>query len=170
MANNKATFSFEDYVEGKKGEAATMSINIGPITELNLLAKRAAVDALYTATLPLIRGRIRTISYNDIFVKETAAVANTDAQRENKWLIAYRDVTEYLDAGNTIQNTGYNRVFKYELPTAHINHASFDGEKLNLNDAGEVAAFVTAFEAAAQSPTGGNDIEVVSITYVGRNA
>lgn len=165
MAQNQATFSIADYDR----EGSSMSVNVGPITVVNFTALHDAIDDLEAAIPGMILGEIRQTTIAEKFPQSTAVVTDKDAQRERKWLITYRDVTEFLDVGNTINNTGYGNLYTKELPTADAsllpNTAT---DELDLS-AGAVATFVTAFEAVENSPTGGPDIEVVSIKLVGRN-
>jgi hypothetical protein len=165
---NIVSMKVEDYLANSTGETSRSSFNIGPLTAANFAAKHAAVDTLHDAILPLIEGEIRQIAFNEVYPKSLAAVGAQTAQREKKWRVTYRDDTEFLDVGNTINNTGYLQTYSMTLPTADLSHAAFDGQKLDLTDT-EVAAFVTAFEAVQNSPTGGNTVTVLSIEYVGAN-
>lgn len=165
MAQNQANFAIEDYDE----EKSRMSVNVGPITVLNFTAVRDALDDLKNAIPGMILGEIRTTTISENFTESTANITDKNAQRERKWLITYRDVTQFLDVANTINNVGFGNIYSKELPTADASllpALATDTLDLSLP---AVAAFVTAFEAVEHSPTGGNEIEVVSIKLVGRN-
>ena len=164
MPQNTASFTFEDY----DAEKATMSVNIGPLTAANTVAKHAAIESLETALGGLTLGEIRRTNITETFNGSTAQVTEQVAQRESKWLVTYRDVTEFFDVGNTINNVGFGNIYTVEIPTADVSLLANNSDALVLADGGPVAAFVTAFEAVQNSPTGGNEIEVISIRHVGR--
>lgn len=165
MAQNSASITFEDW----DSEISTTKINIGPITALNFLAIRSALDTLVTALNGITLGQIRKTNLTETFQKSTAAVSNRNAQRESKWLVTCRDVTEFFDIANTINNPGFGNIFTLEVPTANLTLLpAVATDELDLTGAA-AAAFITALEAIHHSPTGGNEIEVVSIRHVGRS-
>lgn len=165
MPQNTATISIEDY----NRETSRFQVNIGPLTAANFTAKRDAIDDLKAAIPALIRGEIRTTSINESFAESTLSVNDREAQRESKWLITLRDTTQFFDVGNTINNPGFGSVFTRELPTADLGllpNVATDELDLTIP---AVAAFITALEAVDNSPTGGNEVEVIRIRHVGRN-
>jgi hypothetical protein len=164
MAQNKATFTLQDF----DAENSTMSINIGPLTAANFTAKRDAIDDLKVAMADIVAGEIRKTSVTEQFAESADPVTDPTAQRENKWLAILRDVTQFLDVGNTINNVGFGNLFTVEIPTALLSLLAGNVGSLNLATP-VIAAFVTALEAVANSPTGGNEVEVVEIKHVGRN-
>ena len=164
MPANTASFGFEDY--GR--EKSRMQVNIGPLTAANFTAKRDAIDDLKAAIPGMILGEIRTTSINESFAESAAPVTNVNAQRERKWRITLRDVTQFFDVGNTINNVGFGSTFDIELPTADLSLLTTESDFVDLTETA-VAAFVTALEAVANSPWGGNECEVVSIEHVGRS-
>jgi len=164
MAQNQATFTFEDY----NAEKSSMAMNIGPITVLNFAAVRDAIDDLKTAVGGLTLGEQRKTTISEQFSESSAAVTNQNAQRERKWLVSYRDVTQFFDVANTISNVGFGNVYQVEVPTADLSLLTGNSDILPLTQT-QAAAFVTAFEAVQNSPTGGNEIEVIEIRHVGRN-
>lgn len=164
MPQNQATFTIEDYDR----ESSRTAINIGPLTAANFTAKRDAIDD-YKAALPgIIMGEVRTTSITEKFSESAAAVTDQQAQRETKWLVTARDVTQFFDVGNTINNPGFGDLFQVEVPTADLELLSGNDDDLDLTLTA-VAAYITAFEAIAHSPTGGNETAVVSIRHVGRS-
>lgn len=166
MPQNTASITFEDY----DAEKATMSVNIGPLTALNFTAKRDAVDDLEAALAGITLGQMRKTSINEVFAGSVAAVTDQQAQRESKWLVTYRDETDFLDVANTIANVGYGNLYSVEVPTAKLSLLANNSDSLILDDGGVVEAFVTAFEAVQNSPTGGNTVKVISIRHVGRSS
>lgn len=173
MPSNTATFTFAEYGDKKEAKPSSFSVNIGPLSAANFTAKRDAIDDL-KATLPgLTRGEIRKTSINEVFAESNAAVTSPEAQREDKWLVTYRDETQFLDVANTINNAGFGNLYQKEMPTADRALLTGGSSELNITPVtGNAAAlaFITAFEAVENSPTGGNEINVVSIAYVGRGS
>jgi len=164
MPANQATATIEDYDREKSGT----SVNIGPLTAANFTAKRAAVDAWVDALAGLILGEVRKVNINEVFAESSAVITDQNAQREAKWLVFYRDDTQFLDVGNTINNVGFGNIYHVEIPTANLSLLANNVDVLDLTGT-EAAAFKTAFEAVQNSPTGGNDITVIKIQHAGRN-
>lgn len=165
MPQNQASFTIEDY----DGEKSTMSLNIGPITAANFTARRNALDELKAATQDIIAGELRKTSITEQFAESSDAVTDQTAQRESKWLVTYRDVTQFLDVANTINNVGFGNLYSVEVPAALLSLLAGNSDLLVLTDE-PMATWVTKFEAVQNSPTGGNEIQVVSIRHVGRNS
>lgn len=165
MAQNQATFTVEDY----DGERSTMQLNIGPLTATNFTAVRAGIDAVKVALPALIGGEVRKTTISEQFSESAAVITDQDAQRETKWLVTYRDITQFLDVANTINNVGFGNLYTVEIPTADLSLLSGNQDQLDLT-APTVAPFVTAFEAIQNSPTGGNETNIVSIKHVGRRS
>lgn len=165
MTLNNATFTIEDYSQ----EKGSMSINIGPVTVVNFTALHDAIDDLEAVMPNMILGAIRKTNVHEIFNGSVAAVTDVNAQRERKWLVTYRDETEFLDVADTIMNTGYGQVYNVEIPTAKLSLLDTESDELDLSVAA-VAAWITAFEAVQISPTGGDVINVISIRHVGRSS
>ncbi len=165
MPQNSATFSFEDF----DTESSNHALNIGPLTAVNFTAVRDAINDYEGALQGITIGELRKTTINEQFQISNAAVSSANAQRETKWLVAYRDITQFLDVGNTINNVGFGNVYTVEVPTADLSLLTTPGNpELDLS-APAVAAYVTAFEAIQNSPTGGNETQVIRITHVGRN-
>lgn len=164
MPQNTATFTFEDY----NFESSNSGVNIGPLTAANFTAKRAAINTLETAAQAITLGELRRTSINEVFAISSAAVSSVNAQRERKWLVTMRDNTQFFDVANTINNPGYGNLFKGEWPTADLSLLTGNSDTLDLTVTA-VATFVTALEAVANSPTGGNECIVTKIEHVGRN-
>jgi hypothetical protein len=165
MPMNTATITVEDY----DGEKSRSSFNIGPLTAANFTAKRAAIDTLVDAAAAIIVGQIRQVTISEQFAESTSEVAQQMAQRETKWLVTYRDNTQFLDVANTINNVGYGNLYSIEIPAADLDLLDDHEDNLPLVGITEVEDFVTAFEAVQNSPTGGNEVVVVSIRHVGRS-
>jgi len=162
-----AYFTYRD----NSGELSTISIATRTITAANLAAIQAQIATLQTAMGGMLIGRLVE---SGLYVNRTrlanANAASQYAQRETKWLVTYEDATEFLDApANTISNNGFRKVFTAEIPTADLGGVEMfdDGEKVDLTGV-KAVAFITAFEAVAVSPYGGN-ANVLRIEHIGRN-
>lgn len=164
MPANTATITFEDY----NREKSSTAVSVGPLTAANYTAKHAAIAAYEAALEGITLGEQRRTTISEVFAGSVDPVTDTNAQRETKWLVTARDITEFFDVGNTISNPGFGNLFQVEIPTADLSLLENNSDELAL-DGTEAAAFVTAFEAVANSPTGGNEVQVVSIRHVGRN-
>jgi hypothetical protein len=164
MPQNTASFTVEDFDR----ETSNTGVNVGPLTAANFTAKRNAIDALKLTIPGIITGEIRRTRINEVFAESAANVTSPLAQREAKWLVTLRDNTQFFDVGNTINNPGFGNTFDIEVPTADLSLLENNNEELDLT-VPAVAAYVTALEAIAHSPTGGNECIVVSIKNVGRN-
>lgn len=158
MAGNTGTLSIEDW-DGKTGQT---SINTGPITAANYTAKHAAIDAYGTAVEGIISGELRKITVTEVFAKSSDPVASSAAQRHVKWVVTYRDDTEFLDVGDTINNVGYGRLFTIEIPTADLSLLTNNSRLLDITG-GVGLAYANAFAGVQNSPTGGNECSVVRV-------
>lgn len=164
MANN-ATFIIGEY---DPSELSSMGINPGPVTSVNFDAKRDALDDLKVVWGNISLGVVRKINLTISTTESVAEVTDQNAQRERKWLVTYRDNTEFLDVADTIENPGYGKLFNTEVPCAKLSLLDQKSDDLDISIVA-VAAWITAFEAVQNSPTGGNEIEVISIKHVGRS-
>lgn len=109
---------------------------------------------LVTAIEGLIRGTVgEQVLVDDVVLAagSTARPASPDAQREDKFVITYRDTVN--------QN-----VYRYSLPTADRTLLPGGSEVLPATDAAYIA-FETQFNASVLSPYG-NAVELISIEYV----
>lgn len=129
---------------------------------------------LRTATDAITLGaRIEETVISERLASAAATPTDKSAQRERKWLVRYRDVTQYFDFPSTaFPNTGYGKTFTLDIPTADQSLlGAGNSDIINPTDAGIAAAITTwiaAFEAFQKSPYGG-DVEVDQLVLVGRN-
>jgi hypothetical protein len=150
-----ASFTYLDY----SIEQSNVGIPGLALTAANFDAQVALIAALAAAIDGVCIG---THSKTRIMASETQLSSvppvSELAQRENKWLVTYADDT-----------TG--KLFRVSLPCADLaGHLVANSDLADLNDAGDVAAFVTAFEAYARDPdTGTHTVTVQSMRFVGRN-
>lgn len=167
--STRAAISMEDY----DGESSTVLLWVQDVSAVNFGSVSQDVDELKDAIATISLGAIRDASINKSYPESPATVTDKTAQRESKWLITYRDTTQFLDAANTIANPGYLKVFTTEIPAAKLSLLSNNSDELDLAET-TVAAFVTVFEANARSPynhsANAPTIDVLSIKHVGRRA
>lgn len=166
-----ATFTIEDYSH----ETSTTTINVQDITTLNYGDVSTAVSGVENAIEDITLGVLRRTSLNKSYVGSAAAVTEEHAQREMKWLVVYRDVLPFLDAGGLVSNPGYLKTFSFEVPCPDTALLIEGTDKADLAST-EMAAFVAAVEASVRSPyntysviVAGPFVEVIDITLVGRN-
>jgi hypothetical protein len=174
MANTSGVIQVEDY----DGEKSSVHFNLQDIDlgELNYGSVAQDLDELKDSVLTVTRGVVRhaalTVKYNE----SGAAVTDVEAAREGKWLVTYRDTTQYLDSLNVIENPGFNNLYKVEIPCADRTLLEANSDEADLTEAVVWAPFVTSLEANLRSPTNRSaqfgvtpTNKIVSIKYVGRN-
>jgi hypothetical protein len=152
-------------------ERSAFSFLTGDVTAVSLPGLLTQFGALRTATDAIILGVIQEEAQYVFKTKLSNSVpVDPNAQRERKWLVTYEDTTQLFDDPvNAIPNAGYRKVFNIEIPTADASLLPTDIETdfVSLAQAA-IAPWVTAFEAIARSPYGG-DVNVLTIEMVGRN-
>lgn len=148
-------------------ETANVQLNTENIIAANFDAQATALNDLLTAAAAICNGVINKRVTNIVTPGSGAAPALPTAQREYKWLIGFTDSTATLAAG--VDNPLYGRNFTVTLPTAEATSGRMqtNSDQANLADT-DMAAFITAFEAFARSPSGGVP-DVQYIKLVGRN-
>lgn len=166
----RAYVTVEDYSK----EQSTTQFWVQDISSLNYDSVTQDIDEVKDGIITMIDGEVRVAGYNKTFPESSATVTDPNAQRESKWLITYRDTTQFLDAGNTISNAGYLKLFSAEVGTADKDLLTQEGsDDLDLNDGGVVQSFVGVWEANVRSPYNHTafapTIQVERITLVGRN-
>lgn len=149
-------------------EVGQFSVNTVNITPANLAAVQTGIADMMTALEPLIRGSEKQRSFPVVVRFAPPIPSDVEAQREDKWDITYLDVSQFLDAGNTVPNPGYGRPYHVTIPTASRTDNMQSGTDIVDITQGDWPAFVTNFEAIAKSPTGGN-VNIQTVKFVGRN-
>lgn len=139
---------------GVPGEKSSYRFTIADLSAANFTASTGALTTLFTNIAALLIGKptSRRIVASGQEVTYTP-VTDPLAQRENKWLVRYHDTSA--------------RKFTMELPTADLSLLDQDSEFLDMAGT-EAAAFKTAFEAIAKSPSDQSAVVVDSIQFVGR--
>lgn len=152
----RLTFSQIDY-----DSENTVAIFPVPVrTAVNWAAQETLKGDLFIALAPMVRGtKIKDSIANLSSVVDPTPPVDPEAQREDKWLVQYHDAV-----------TGKKRTLEIGCAD-RTNLDPNDRKHANIGDAGDVDAFVTAFEAAVISFDEGttNAVVVDEITYVARN-
>lgn len=170
----RASITIEDH----EGQISTMSFWVTDLSALNYGSVTQDVDEIKDAVAPLIEGKIRKVDITKTFPETFDPVNNPLAQVEAKWLVTFRDTTQFLDAANSIANPGYGKLFTMEVPTAKLTlkpATSLDQPSAGDIDYADtdVVAFIAAFEANVRSPYNTSavapTVDVISIVNVGRN-
>lgn len=160
--NSVQSITYLDY----SNERSTVSLEIPLVTAANFAATATLINTLVAAAANIIGGVINKRILTIPTPASGLVPADELAQREDKWLIGYTDTTATLAVGVT--NPYYGKRFTVGIATADLlAHLSPNTDFADLAQA-DIAAFVTAFEALAKSPTGGA-VEVNYIKFVGRN-
>jgi len=102
---NSASFTIGEY---DPKENSTMQLNQGPVTAANYDARRAALDTLKGVMGNISLGEVRFVNLNIKTTESVVEVTDENAQRERKWLVTYRDNTEFLDVADTIERMKHN--------------------------------------------------------------
>jgi len=165
MSDGLYTLSMRDYDR----ELSPMKVHVGQVTAISLPGLLTQIGNFRSAVDGLTIG---------ITAKENLSVfstilsqllpTNEFAQRETKWVVEYHDDTAFFDPpDNAIPNAGYLKPFDFEIATADLSLLADNSDELPLTET-HAAALVTAFEAMARSPYGG-EVVVDKIRQVGRN-
>lgn len=164
-----STLSIIDY----SNEVSQMGVQAIELTAANFAAQQALRDAFFEATEDVILG-VRVQTQTSVIGRNVdAAPTNTAAQRENKWLVSYRDNSALVPGGGGVANPGYGKYFNVEIPTADVTDASLfkaGSDEANWNGAGadtQWTDFAVDFQAYVRSPYGGLPL-IVGIEFVGR--
>lgn len=148
MPEANGTVTITDYA----GQSTTVGVNLQNADQggANVGSLLQDLDEFKDAIDPLVNGAIVSVQFSTKFA-ETGQSAALESAREKKWLVTYRDTTQYLDAGNLIPNPGYGKTFDFEIPCANWGLLSQGSEVLPL-DAGVGATFKAAIEPNLRSP------------------
>jgi hypothetical protein len=145
------SYTMEDW--GAKPETTVFRVPVTDITAANYDAQVTLIQSLRTQIMLMTVGSMKKYAFTSLEVEPTPVGMTPLAQRENKWLIRYRDEVA-------------NKDYRAELGTADLTLLTVD-EFLDIST-GVGATFVAAFEALVESENG-NPVVVQSIQYVGRS-
>lgn len=161
------------------GEPTSFSFNVQDIGAANFATVTQDIDEVKDAILAFVGGEVIQAGFTKTFPEAPNPVTNAEAQREKKWLITYRDTTQFLDAGNTIANPGYLKVFTAEIGTALLDDGT-DSYLIPGTDVADYAGntdvsdFVDVIVANIRSPYNHTAVApsnaFIQMKYVGRNS
>lgn len=162
------------FIKDHNEEGSGTSFLMEDVTDANYNGVMGDLETLRTVIDGVTRGVVRLYGWSQDFFGIASTPANPDAQRETKWLVSYRDTTEYLDELQTIRNSGFQKVFSLEIPTADLSLLRPNSDELDITTPGSPGlALVTAIEAYIRSPYNveafAPTIEVINVRHVGRN-
>lgn len=161
--NSTLSLTYIDY----SNEKSKLTLEIPLVTAANFAATATKINTLVAAADDIIGGNLNRRILTIPTPASGLVPADELAQREDRWIVGYTDTTANLAAGVT--NPYYGKRFTVGIATADLlNHMSSNSDFADLADA-DVAAFVTAFEAIARSPTGGA-VVVNYLKFSGRNS
>ncbi len=139
-------------------EIGTARMYMPELTSANFLAQSTKIAALQAAIQAICLSALSSYRLANLFHDPTRVKSGAQwSQREMKWLIQYRD---------TVTGSQHSLAVPCADFMTHLDAG--DRAHADMEDAGHVAAFVTAFEAVCLSPNG-NAVDVTEITLVGRN-
>jgi hypothetical protein len=147
--------SFRDY----KGDPSNFRLRTTTITAANFDAQATLVSNFETAVagLQVADVPVGRLQHGNEEIDNQDKSSTPQASRKCKALVRYEDDTT-------------KEVYQTAVPCADLSHLDADNRGyFDLDDGGDVAAFVTAFEALALSPEEGNSVTVLSIQHVARN-
>lgn len=156
------------------GESSVTNIPIQDVGAGNYAAVTQDLDEIKDALITVSRCNVLRTGFTKTFPEAGGLPASPEAQREDKWLVTYRDTTQFLDVGSTIANPGFLKVFNFEVPGANRTLLVPNTELMDVSTGSVGEDFVTAVEANVRSPYNNSaavtpTIEVLSVKYVSRN-
>jgi len=158
---SQLTLSYIDF----SGEVSSMSGFIPTVTDTNFAATATLINNLVAAIDEIVLGNLNKRVTSIVTLGSALLPTDAEAQREEKWVIHYRDTTANLAAGVT--NPLFGKQYHTSLGTAMLTgHMAGNTDDAALT--GDFATFVTAFEALARSPSGGA-ADITKIVFRGRN-
>lgn len=166
MAGGLGGFTMLDHSK----ERSSFTFHTGAVTAVSLPGLLTQFGALRTAIEDITLGVMNSERLQVFSTKlSNTPPSDENAQIERKWLVTYEDNLPFFDDPvNAIPNEGYGSLFQMEIPTAELVGRLLPfSDEADLAD-GQIAAFVTAFEAIARSPYGGT-VNVIKIVAVGAN-
>lgn len=153
-----ASLTLNDY----DGQPGIVGINVEEVTAANITAVATAMGnwrgAIEAITLGItIKSQLSILSR---FNASNARATSNLAQRGNKWIVFYRDNSQFLDAGNTVPNPGFQRAFTLDIPTADLSFRTAQQDVVwaigSLTNPTEFDDLVTAGQALVKSPYSGD--------------
>lgn len=173
------TKGFVTYIDHSK-ETSTVSFWLPEITALNFAGVTQDLDEIVDGLAVITQGHVVnkgfTRTYDDDL--NLSPVTDESVGREDKWLITFRDVKQFLDLANSIPNPSKGKLFKIEVPTAVYTGFVPQGSDFMTvgsdawNDLAAALVPNVKSENNRNAPAGVGDttyVEMVSVKRVGRN-
>lgn len=152
---SRAVWTLSDY----SGEKSGLSLNGPTLSSANYDAQIAEVSGIRSALDDITLGVIQQEQViSAVNVLSGSLPTSPYAQREVKLLFTYVDNT-----------TGARHTFTVPMPDLAALTTSTGSDAILLEDAGVMAAFVSAVEGFAVAPVTGNAITIITCRVVGRN-
>lgn len=169
-AQSSYSLKYQDFSK----EKSTVTYTGVQLDGANYNAQLVLAHNLRSATNNITLGAmIEETVVSERLASDQPVPTDKSCQRERKWLIAFKDVTQYHDFPLTaFPNTGYGKKFTLDVPTADLEllpagHSDvIDPGAAGLDAA--ITAYIAAFEAFQRSPYNGA-VEITEIVAVGRN-
>lgn len=108
------------------GEPTSASFYLQDISVINYAAVTQDLDEIKDAMLAFLGGEVLEANFTKVELEAPNPVTNIEAQREKKWVLSYRDDTQYLGVGSTFPNPGYRKIFQVEFGTALLTDGTDD--------------------------------------------
>jgi hypothetical protein len=159
-------------IQDHTNEATTVNFWVQDVGAINYGSVTQDIDEIKDGILEVIRGNVLQSGFTKTFPENPAVVTDPLAQRESKWLVRYRDTSQFLDAVNSIANPGFLKIFNLEIGTADLTLLQPGSEQMDLESV-RGAAFVAAMEPNIRSPynhtSSAPSVEIIDVLFVGRN-
>lgn len=170
MTASNGAITIQDY----NGEKSTVNVNLQDLDAAGANHGSIAqdLDEIKDGILGVILGQVRETGLTYKYPESSAAVTDQNAVREMKWLVTFRDTTQFLGAANTVPNPGFNKLFSFEIATPDRSLLPANEDEADLTDAAWVT-FIAAVEPNIRSPFNRTAVaptnDIVSVICVGRN-
>lgn len=182
MPLSDGSITIEDY----NGEKSITNVNLQDLDAAgsNFGSISQDLDEIKDGILAVVIGQVRHTTLTFKYPESAAPVTNVQAAREGKWLVTYKDQTQYLGPANTINNPGYGKLFTFEIPCANRALLSGNTDELDLSAGAGATLRVALIGDPTTAPVTPGNIrspfnraasvvnppnELVSVKYVGRN-
>ena len=161
-------------------ETSTVNFWLPEITAVNFAGVTQDLDEIVDGLAVITQGHVVNKGFTRTYDSDLDLTPVTDEAvgREDKWLLTFRDVKQFLDLLNTIPNPNKGNLFRMEVPTALYTGFIPQGSDFMTVGSPSFIALAAATEPNVRSqvnrdaPAGTGDtdyVELVSAKRVGRN-
>lgn len=161
------------------GEPTSVTFFLQDVGAANFATVTQDLDEIKDACLAFLGGSVESAGFSKDYPEAPNTADGIEAQREKKWVLSYRDDTQFLGAGSTFPNPGYRRVFEIEFGTALLTDGTDDflmpGTDIADMSVTAVSDFVNAILPNIRSPYNHQSAVTptntyIQMRYVGRNS